>query len=139
MNITWEGGDTGYDPADLIIERFGLNYDFIQQNNLTWIDNLITGSKKDLASPSHKNYYLPYVQEYLAKVGVRKCEANALVVRPREAGDLVRNAIEAYVGSGALGRFKDKHDAIVKEIKDFRSSKGLDTIIERALEEIENS
>ena len=139
MNITWEGGDTGYDPANLVIQRFGLNYDFIQQNNLTWIDNLITGSKKDLASPSHKNYYLPYVQEYLAKVGVRKCEANALVVRPREAEELVRNAIEAYLGTEALGRFKDKHDTIAEEIRDFRTSKGLDTVIKRALEEIENS
>lgn len=138
-NIKWEDGTEGYDPADLIIERFGLNYDFIQQNNLSWINNLITGSKKDLGSPSHPNHFLPYVQDYISNYGVQKCEANALVVRPREAEDLVRNAIEAYVGSEALDRFRVKQEAIVKEIKDFRSSKGLDTIINRALEEIENS
>lgn len=37
-NITWNDGLTGYDPADLIIDRFGLNYDFIEANKLTWID-----------------------------------------------------------------------------------------------------
>lgn len=137
--IKWGDGTAGYDPADLIIERFGLNYDFIQQNNLTWIDNLITASKKDLASPSHRNHFLPYVQDYISNYGVRKCEANALVVRPREAEDLVRSAIEAYVGSGALDRFRVKQEAIVKEVKDFRSSKGLDTVINGALEEIENN
>lgn len=137
--IKWEDGTKGYDPVDLIIERFGLNYDFIQQNNLSWINNLITASKKDLGSPSHPNHFLPYVQDYISNYGVRKCEANALVVRPREAEDLVRSAVEAYVGSGALDRFRDKQEAIVKEIRDFRSSKGLNTIINRALEEIENS
>ncbi len=63
--IEWENGDAGYDPADLEITRFGLNYDFIQANGYTWIDNLITGSGKDLASPKHPNFNLPYVQNYL--------------------------------------------------------------------------
>jgi hypothetical protein len=33
-----------WSPEDLIIDRFGLNADFIEANNLTWIDNLETGS-----------------------------------------------------------------------------------------------
>ncbi|MBA7700585.1 hypothetical protein ES703_109301 [subsurface metagenome] len=138
-NIYWGDGTYGYNPNSLIIDRFGLNYDFIVDNNLSWINNLITGSKKDLGSPSHPNHFLPYVQDYISTYGVRKCEANALVVRPQEAEDLVRGAVEAYVGSGALDRFRDKKEVIVKEIKDFRSSKGLDAEINKILDEIKNS
>ena len=57
INISWSDGEEGYDPINLNIERFGLNYDFIVANKLSWIDNLITASGKDLADPSHK---LPY-------------------------------------------------------------------------------
>ena len=137
--IQWEDGTEGYDPAALVIERFGLNYDFIQQNSLSWINNLITGSKKDLGSPSHPNHFMPYVQDYISNYGVRKCEANALVVRPPEARDLARGAIVKYVGMDALERFMDKQEAIIKEIRKFRKDKGLDTVINKALEEIENS
>jgi len=44
----WEDGTPGYDPSNLIIDRFGLNRDFIDKHGLTWIDNLITGSGRDL-------------------------------------------------------------------------------------------
>jgi len=43
-DIVWEDGSVGYNPRDLIIQRFGLDYDFIQRHKLTWIDNLVTGS-----------------------------------------------------------------------------------------------
>jgi hypothetical protein len=36
--------NTHWDPKNLIINRFGLNYDFIEDNHLTWIDNLITSA-----------------------------------------------------------------------------------------------
>ncbi len=81
-NVRWDDGTHGYDPAELIIDRFGLEYDFIRKNKLTWIDNLITGSGNNLASPKHPNYNLPYLQNYLKKVGARKCEANSVVVVP---------------------------------------------------------
>ena len=38
----------GWNPGNVVIDRFGLNLDFIQANNLSWIDNLITGSGKSL-------------------------------------------------------------------------------------------
>lgn len=136
-NISWETGQTGYDPTDLIIDRFGLNYDFIIENDLTWIENLITGSKKDLADPSHKNHHMAYVQEYLKKYGVRKCEANALVVRPEQGRELCRQAIEKYVGDGALDRFEQKRQAIRDEMAEFREKVGLDTAVEDALELID--
>jgi hypothetical protein len=136
-NIVWNDGTEGYDPSDLTIDRFGLNYDFIVKNNLTWIDNLITGSKKDLASPSHPNHYLPYVQEYLSKFGPRKCEANALVVRPREARELCRGAIEKYLGKDALQRFKLKRQAVKDELEGFRERTGLDEAVDKTLKLID--
>lgn len=142
-NITWNNGDTGYDPENLIIVRFGLNYDFIVANHLLWIDNLITGSKTkkmDLSNPSHPNHNLPYVQNYIHKYGVRKCEANAILPK-REAGrELCRRTIEDGntewdgLGSGALGRFQEKRDAVVEELTKFREETGLDEAVKKALE-----
>ena len=131
--VKWIDGAKGYSPADLIIERFGLDYDFIQENNLSWIENLITGSGKNLASESHPNHFMEYVQDYLGKYGERKCEANALVIKPDSARDLCRAAIEKYVGAEALGRFQAKRDAIVKEVDEFREKTGLEDTINEAI------
>ena len=136
-NIRWASGTTGYDPEDLIINRFGLNYDFIEENGLTWIDNLITGSKKNLASPSHPNHYMPYVQDYIKKFGVRKCEANALVIKPDESRELCRQAIEEYLGNDAISRFEEKTQAIHDEIAEFRKKTGLTGIIRDVIDDLE--
>jgi len=132
-NIEWEDGLTGYDPTDLIIERFGLTYEFIEENNLTWIDNLITGSKKNLASPKHKNFHMPYVQEYLKTIGERKCEANAIVTMPDAARQMVREAIEKYLGPDARHRFEKKRQAVRDEFEAFLEKTELDDAIENAL------
>ena len=44
------------------------NWD-VEKHKITWINNLITGSGKNLASPGHKNNKMPYVQEYLKTYG----------------------------------------------------------------------
>ena len=88
----------GWKPDSLIIDRFGINADFIADHCLTWIDNLITGSGKDLADPRHPDHAKPYVQEYLCQFGARKVEANALVVAPKAARALCSAAIEKYLG-----------------------------------------
>lgn len=113
--VVWDDYKDGYDPTDLIIDRFGLNYDFIEENGFTWIDNLITGSGRNLASPNHKNYKMEYVQEYLQEVGERKCEANAIVVFPDIARKLCRRAIEEYLGLGANIRFIKKRNDLKKD------------------------
>ena len=41
----------GWHPRNLEIDRFGLNYGFIQAQRLTWIDNLETGSGERLDDP----------------------------------------------------------------------------------------
>lgn len=138
IEITWEDGLEGYDPQDLIIDRFGLDYDFIIQNNFTWINNLITGSGKNLGSPSHKNYHMEYVQDYIKKYGVRKCEANAIVPKPQIAKQLVNNAITKYLGENAQQRFKEKLNEVKATINDFRERIGLNKSLQAALDAIDN-
>lgn len=132
-NVMWKDGEEGFDPSELIIERFGLNYDYIVGNKLTWIDNLITGSGKDLSSPNHVNFKMPYVQEYLKKVGRRKCEANVIVTTPKTARQLVRDAIEAYVGKDAKDRFKRKRDKVEENYQEALNDSGLAPVIKSFL------
>jgi len=134
QGIVWEDGETGYDPSNLQIKRFGLEADFIKKHNLTWIDNLITGSGRNLASPSHKNHDMPYVQNYIKEFGVRKCEANAIVPMPVIARKLAEDAIIKFVGTNAKSRFAAKSDAIKKELDKFREKTGLDKSLRRALD-----
>lgn len=137
-DIKWDDGTEGYDPEDLIIERFGLNYNFIIKNKLTWIDNLITGSGKNLASPLHKNHNMSYVQDYLKKIGERKCEANAIITKPKEAQDLVRSAIEGYLGKDARNRFAQKRAAIKEEFDNFLDDNNIRPSIKDIFDQIDN-
>jgi hypothetical protein len=99
-------GATGYFPDDLIVDRFGLNFDFIQAEGLSWSDNLVTSSGEDLASPNHPDHFKPYVQDYLARYGARKVEANALVVRPEAGRRLCLEAVRRYVPDPVLADFE---------------------------------
>ncbi len=99
-NIEQLSTAVGWDADGLVIDRFGLNFDFIQKHKLTWIDNLQTSGKgaiNDLADPRHKHHLFPHVQDYLAKYGARKVEANALVTRAQAARDLCEAAIRRYM------------------------------------------
>ena len=136
-NIEWDDGEGGYDPENLKIVRFGLEADFIKKHKLTWINNLITGSKRDLASPSHKNHNMPYVQDYIAKFGARKCEANAIVPMPVIAKKLVENSITSLVGDEALARFRHKRQEVKDKLDAFREKTGLTDALQKALDIIE--
>ncbi len=136
-DIRWEDGEYGYDPVDLEIVRFGLNYDFIEAYNLSWINNLITGSKKNLGSPSHKNHSMPYVQNYIKEFGIRKCEANAIVVIPKIAREFINNKIKEYLGEDAEERFLAKRQKVVDEVQEFRKKTGLDKSLAKALKLID--
>lgn len=138
IDIEWEDGEEGYDPADLIIDRFGLNYDFILQHRLTWIDNLITGSGANLASPNHKNNRMGYVQEYLRNIGVRKCEANSLVTQPVVGRTLCEGAILHYLGRDAETRFGRRREAIRQQIQGLRDRSGLTQAVQEALRLIQD-
>jgi hypothetical protein len=90
----------------LTVDRFGLNYDFIEEQNLTWIDNLETGSGKSFDDPKHPDHKAEYVQSYIRRFGVRKVEANALVVRPDAGRQLCRDAILKYLPEDAPQRYR---------------------------------
>jgi hypothetical protein len=102
VNATgWMPDGVSVDPVamvdSVIIDRFGLNSDFIEEHGLTWIDNLETGSGGRLDNPKHRLHNSDVVQSYIATYGVRKVEANALVVRPEDGRELCRNAILKYL------------------------------------------
>jgi hypothetical protein len=109
-NMTDLADAVGWDPEHLIVDRFGLNADFIEAQRLTWIDNLETGSGRPLDDPRHPDHCKAYVQDYLAQFGARKCEANALVVRPQAGRDLCRRAILRYVPADAV----DAYEALLR-------------------------
>lgn len=135
-DVQWEDGTDGYDPENLEIHRFGLNYDFIQRNKLSWINNLITGNTNkimDLGDPKHKNHRLPYVQDYLRKVGRRKCEANAIVTKPDAARRLCRAEIEKWLGPDARDRFQQKREDIEARYEDELDKTGLAKLIREYL------
>lgn len=151
-NITWSDGTGGYDPENLNIDRFGLNYDFIQSNHLTWIDNLITGSKGCIAKVKngqivrgttvngkpHPNFPMAYVQEYLGKYGVRKCEANALVKAGNASRDMCMQAIEKWLGPKAYSRFISKRMKTVEYIDKCLDNLGLNMPIKEAIKKIDD-
>lgn len=112
-------GAVGWSPDNLIIERFGLDYDFIEEHGLTWINNLATSKKKGfpLDDPRHRDHLKPYVQGYLKRFGVRKCEANALVVRPVAGRALCEAAIRKYVRADGLADYDARIDAAREELR----------------------
>lgn len=138
-NIAWGDKDTGYDPENLLIVRFGLNYDFIETHNLSWIPNLITGgkAKKCLSDPSHKNNRMDYVQDYISKFGVRKCEANAIVTIPDVARDFVEATIKSYLGEDALDRFEERYLKIVEVLNHVKEESGITKALQDALDLID--
>lgn len=136
-DIEWEDGCGGYDPEGLQIIRFGLDADFIEEHNITWINNLITGSGKDLGSPSHKNHNMQYVQDYIDEFGVRKCEANAIVPMPKIARKFVEDTIKKYLSKDAEQRFLDKRQKIRDEVQEFREKTGLNVSLKKAIKLID--
>ena len=119
-HIDWRAVD-----ANLLIIRFGLNADFIDQHDLTWIDNLETSSGGNLDDEGHADHYKDYVQDYLAMMteryredlAARKCEANALVVEPVIGRQLCRDAILEHVQIAAVQRYERKLKRLRQQLR----------------------
>jgi hypothetical protein len=103
-------GAVGWSPDNLIVDRFGLNADFITRHQLSWIDNLETGRGADLGNSTHRLNDAAYVQEYISKYGARKVEANALVTRPEAARELIEAAIAKYIPNNWPARHERRND-----------------------------
>lgn len=106
-----------WDPNGVIIDRFGLNQEFIEANGLSWIDNLITSSGKSLDDPRHPDHNKPYVQSWLQEIGVRKVEANALVVNPEAGRELCLQAITKYVDLESPNKYKSGLELARQEVR----------------------
>jgi hypothetical protein len=120
-NIQDMSRSVGWEPTNLSIERFGLNYEFIVENRLTWIDNLITSSGENLADPNHADHDKSYVRDYLAEYGARKVEANALVTAPAAGRALCRAAIERHLDIGRIEQYRaelrEAQDEVASEVR----------------------
>jgi hypothetical protein len=86
-----------FDPTPIYVERIGLTAAQIAALGLPWIENLETGSGKDLANPRHPDHNKLYVQTHIATYGPRKVEATALAAHPAEAQALIEAAINRYI------------------------------------------
>jgi hypothetical protein len=95
-----------------------LNAGFIDENGLTWIDNLETSSGGRLDDPQHNDHNKEYVQGYIERFGVRKCEANALVVAPEGGRQLCRDAILEHVPIDAVRRYERRLAQLRKQLKE---------------------
>ena len=116
-NLAGLSDAVGWSPGNLIIDRFGLNPDFIRRHRLTWIDNLETSSGERLDDEHHPDHYKDYVQSYIKKFGVRKVEANALVVCPEAARELCRQAILKYVSQSAIEKYRRRLAAAQRKVR----------------------
>ena len=95
---------------DLIeFRRFGLNFNFIDEHQLSWIEGLHTGSGANLADPKHPQHGFEYVRSYLRDFGERKCEANALVTRYDAAQRLIKEALTEFIDLDAESRRQDEN------------------------------
>jgi hypothetical protein len=88
-----------YDP-DFDVVPVGLTEQQIDTMGLMRIDNLETGGGRDLSDPSHPDHWKPYVQDYIRRFGVWKCEANALVGHPARARAMLEDAINRFIPAG---------------------------------------
>ena len=122
---------TGWTTRNLIIDRFGLNIELVEEYNLSWIDNLETGSGKK-ADRSN-----PIVQRYIEQFGERKVEANAIVVIPEEARSLCVSAIEKYAGSEVLDRFTEKELQLEISFQKLRDHIDFELYSKAAIESLE--
>jgi hypothetical protein len=111
-------GAVGWSAENLTIHRFGLNFDFIEEQRLTWIDNLETSNGLQLDDPDHHDHK-EYVQDYIERFGARKVEANALVIRPDAGRDLCRSAILKYVSGIGIRQYQRR---LAKSRKDMRAA-----------------
>lgn len=98
-----------YTP-DFDVVPVGLTEAQIDGLGLMKINNLETGGGRDLSNPRHPDHFKPYVQEYLARFGVWKCEANALVGNPRGATALLEDVVNRFIPADHPNDIRQKNE-----------------------------
>lgn len=111
-----KGLDWPYPDFDVV--NIGLTEDQVDRLDLMKIGNLETGSGSDLSDPRHPDHHKPYVQDYIARYGVWKCEANALVGHPQRARDLLEDAINEYIPADHPDVVEEENEPGQAEVRD---------------------
>lgn len=110
-----------WDDPDFEVVNIGLTERQINDLGLMKIGNLETGGGRDLADRRHPDHNKPYVQDYIDRFGVWKCEANALVGNPGEAQALLERAINDYIPASHPMDIREKNrpgrEAVMEEIQ----------------------
>ena len=112
------GTTVDFDVDALVIDHFGLTLDYINAElpASVWTPNLITSGGKDLTDPDHTNFKKYKVGEWLERVGRRKCEANAIVVRPEAGRALLRETLGKYVSEEGVADYEEAIDQWREEL-----------------------
>lgn len=106
-----------YDPQFEVV-NVGLTEAQIDELGLMKIDNLETGGGRDLSDPAHPDHKKDYVQDYISRFGVWKCEANALVGRPPQARALLEDAINRFIPAEHLEEVEARNAASQEAVRD---------------------
>lgn len=86
-----------WDDPEFEVVPVGLTEEQINDLGLMKIENLETGGGRDLSDARHPDHFKAYVQDYISRFGVWKCEANALVGNPGGAKALLESAINQFI------------------------------------------
>lgn len=124
---------TNYDPSNLIVNHFGLSYEFIEDNNIMWIDNLLSASGK---KPNYKN---PKIIDYISKYGERKVEANVIILPEirEKVEELFEETILGYLGDNPLKDYDNQIDEEKTVMKETLAELKIDDVIEDLLEKLD--
>lgn len=96
----------GWTPDNLVINRFGLNADFIESQVFSWVDNLESSTGRDMALSKDR-----HIVDYIEHHGIRKCEANVLVTRPEAGRELCREALARYIDHAGIEQWRRDTEA----------------------------
>ena len=120
-----------WNPDNLIVDRVGINIDFIEKHGITWIPNLMTGGKKTIRRDKK------YVQDYIAKYGENKVEANAILPKPTEAIEDLRLNILKYLGEDPLREYKKKVTMDRLRVREVMGTVGMECKITELIDKID--
>ena len=99
------------------VVNIGLTEEQIIRLDLMKIENLETGGGRDLSDRSHPDHFKPYVQNYIERFGVWKCEANALVGNPVEARAVLEEAINQFIPAGHPAEIDERNEPGQEQVR----------------------
>ena len=137
---------TKWSPENLIIDHFGLTFDFIDKNSILWIDNLITGGKRNLGNlynqykSGKKNVKIyDYEIAYIDKYGVNKCEANAILPIKKIAINQCEEVIQKYLGNNPFEIYDKKIKENQEKVSKLMEDVDFKERIQNLMNDIDNS